>query len=262
LKSKNQKDLKVEWQRPPEEFHLSEGEVHVWKIFPKESHVSPLPFTSILSPDEIQKAERFQFEKHRIQSSLSQGLLRTLLGNYLNKNSQEISFVRGERGKPYLSPEANYQNLQFNISHSHGVILLAFTIRQEVGVDVEKIQRQKTGEGIAKKYFTQREYNFLNSQAPEKKAEAFFTLWVLKEAFLKACGQGLFESLKESLKAIECQWEPESGGVDLVSLSVGAEKHPSPWARLFSPESEYRAALVGLGEVPKLRFFDGSSLLP
>lgn len=123
---------------------------------------------------------------------------RHLIGELLARNilGQETGlrpdgpFDTGEKGKP--NP-GGYHGIHFNISHS-GLWVVAATSIAPVGVDVERMR--KVPEGVAYRFFSQTEQNLLNKAHDEtEKAQIFFTLWTLKESFIKAIGKGLSKSL-------------------------------------------------------------------
>jgi 4'-phosphopantetheinyl transferase len=123
---------------------------------------------------------------------------RHLTGELLARHALEIltgirprdPFLQGEKGKPH--PEG-YLGVHFNVTHSGSWVVVA-TSDVPVGVDVEKIR--KVPEGVAYRFFSEPEKELLlNANTEELKADIFFTLWTLKESFLKAIGKGLTKSL-------------------------------------------------------------------
>ena len=117
-------------------------------------------------------------------------MLRDLLGRYLQARPSQISFVYNAFGKPDLSPEfAN--RLKFNLSHSAGFALIAIATASNVGVDLEYIRAQSDYADIARRFFSTAEVDYLTALPSHIYAEAFFSCWTKKEAYLKACGEGL-----------------------------------------------------------------------
>lgn len=100
------------------------------------------------------------------------------------------AFITGDKGKPH--PEG-FNGTHFNVSHSGSWVVVA-TSTEAVGADVERIR--KVPEGVAYRYFSEPEKQLLDQAGNEtEKAHIFFTLWTLKESFLKAIGKGLTKSL-------------------------------------------------------------------
>ena len=177
------------------ELSLSGDEVHVWRAFfdREESHLNELAQT--LSEDERIKAERFYFVKDRRRFVIAHGILRTILGRYLNVKPNRLKFSYGSHGKPTLGGVTDGHSLCFNMSHSHSLALFAFTWGRKIGVDVEYVRSMPDAEEIAERFFSPRENAVFRTVPASKKVEAFFNCWTRKEAFLKAIGDGLSRSL-------------------------------------------------------------------
>jgi 4'-phosphopantetheinyl transferase len=87
---------------------------------------------------------------------------------------------------------SNVDEIKFNVSHSHGVALIAFARNREVGIDLERIVPDIEHEQIAKRFFSPNECAILGEIPNEKlRAEAFFNCWTRKESYIKARGEGL-----------------------------------------------------------------------
>ncbi|MCO5258071.1 MAG: 4'-phosphopantetheinyl transferase superfamily protein [Lentimicrobium sp.] len=124
------------------------------------------------------------------RSLLGEVLTRHLLRRVCGKLPEDMVFTTGEKGKP---EPAGFRGIHFNISHSGDWVVAALS-SSAVGVDVERMR--KAPEGVANRFFSEKEKAWLAAAGDEKeKAEIFFTLWTLKESFLKAIGTGLTRSL-------------------------------------------------------------------
>ncbi|HLO91937.1 MAG TPA: 4'-phosphopantetheinyl transferase superfamily protein [Lentimicrobium sp.] len=121
-------------------------------------------------------------------------LIGELLARYALKESSGIwhkePFSTGDKGKPH--PDG-LNGTHFNVSHSgHWVVVAVST--DIVGVDVEHVR--KMPEGVAYRYFSEPEKQLLDAADNDaEKAHTFFSLWTLKESFIKAIGKGLTKSL-------------------------------------------------------------------
>jgi 4'-phosphopantetheinyl transferase len=190
--------------------------IHIWRseINAQTSRLSE--FSSLLACDELDRAQRFRFERDRIRYSTCRGLLRLLIGRYLGCTPAILSFRYSSLGKPYLN---GAQTLSFNLSHSHEMVLYAFTSEGEVGVDIEKHDPKLEVEEIARNFFAPEEILYIRQGLPDRRYERFFHLWSRKEAFLKALATGLstplhqFEvSTQASLDGFEvCSFVPCAG---------------------------------------------------
>ena len=167
---------------------------HLWS-FPL-SFVEPSLF-SLLEERERERAEKFRFAKGRLTFVQVRGILRLLLGHYLEKDPSHIKLAYNKFGKPHLaSSEAS--EVAFSISHSGDRALIAFTARGSIGVDLEYCCRQSAEDyrDIAQRFFAPEEIELLFQLPITEQKRAFFDCWTLKESFIKAVGKGLSLSLQ------------------------------------------------------------------
>ncbi len=173
---------------------VEEHSVHLWQACVPEL-LSQIPaFSVLLDENEIARAKRFHFDEHRQRYIVAHAVLRKILSLYTAISPEKMEFVLGPRGKPYL--KENKWDLQFNVSHSHDRIVYALTHHVEVGVDIEKIEPH-FDEGVAKRFFSAKEYAELMTLPEEKKISAFYRLWAGREAVIKALGEGLYAPLAD-----------------------------------------------------------------
>lgn len=161
-------------------------EVHIWKVETGESGLLE-ECQSVLSEEELKKTDFFKFKEARIQYIISQGLLRILLAKYLEITPEKVKVGRHPKGKPYSLDD---KSLFFNISHSGGMCVFAFSRECEVGIDIERKRELTALQGLISKNFTASEIRFI-TRNPEEELERFFRLWTIKEAYLKAIGEGM-----------------------------------------------------------------------
>ena len=140
-----------------------------------------------LSEDELARAARFHFTQDRQRWIASRGLLRTVLGHMLETPPQDFRFERGPFGKPYLRASP----LSFNLSHTQNRVLIAAAWEREVGVDIEQTRSDFSPLELASQVFSLAEQRFLHSLSPPEQHQGFLRLWTAKEAYIKACGDGL-----------------------------------------------------------------------
>ena len=148
-----------------------------------------------LSPRLREKAERFRFEELRRRFVAARGRLRQLLATYLNISAEEIKFEYSDRGKPQLADSLNHHSLQFNISHSQNLALYAFNSQERVGIDLESFRSLDDAANIARRFFSAQEYELIASLEGDKQQQVFLQVWTIKEAYLKATGEGLSGSI-------------------------------------------------------------------
>lgn len=179
------------WPPAPYRVTLPFDEVHVWCAALDRTSSEVARCRSILSQDELAQASRFRFERHRRQFVVRHGLLRLILGRYLETEPETIRFDYSEFGKPALKPGVGDRELFFNLSDAAGLALYAFTMAREIGVDVERVRSDIEHEEIAERFFSLNERAALRAIPTEDRPQAFFTCWTRKEAFIKAHGEGL-----------------------------------------------------------------------
>jgi 4'-phosphopantetheinyl transferase len=179
------------WENPPEGLDLLFNEVHVWRASLDLPSADVQSLLAILSEEERARAQRFRSTRDGQRSIASRGLLRLLLARYLAADPSRIRFRYNREGKPKLADEAVGRNLRFNVSHSQGLALFAFTRGHELGVDLERMDRAVSRERIPEHFFSPRECAALRALPVEQQPEAFFACWTRKEAYIKAKGKGL-----------------------------------------------------------------------
>ena len=232
---------------------LDNNEVHVWRasLDLTASHVQILQQT--LAPDERARAERFYFQKDRAHFIVARGLLRVILGRYLDRPPDQLRFCYNSNGKPALAKEFNRDTLCFNLSHSHGLALFAVTRGRELGVDLERVRPHLADEQIAERFFSPREVAMLRALPTNMRTEAFFNCWTRKEAYIKARGEGLSFPLDQ----VDVSLAP---GEPVALLSAKADPHEaSRWSlQELAPGPSYAAALAVEGHDWRLRCWQWS----
>jgi 4'-phosphopantetheinyl transferase len=173
---------------------IQRNEVHLWFVYDQEVTDAGLlqSYQGLLNASETQRWQRFKFPQHRQQFLVTRALVRSVLAEYLGENDPtKLVFDKNRFGKPFLvCPDAT-SSLNFNLSHTDGLIVLAVTTKNELGVDVETVTRKVEILKLAERYFSTQEIDDLNALKPSQHNKRFFDLWTLKESYIKACGKGL-----------------------------------------------------------------------
>jgi len=164
------------------------GTVQIWCSLLQSEAARQAESEPWLAPEELERAGRFRTATLRQRFVASRGILRRILGRCLDLAPGQVRFETDPRGKPRLLAGGD---IEFNLAHTHDLMLLAVTRRWPVGVDVERIRRLNDAPGIARRFFTQREADWLQRVSEGRIDRAFFDLWTRKEAILKATGAGL-----------------------------------------------------------------------
>ena len=172
---------------------LPPGEVHLWLIDTRDCLEKDRLFqgSGLLSEDEKRRWRQFRRAEKQHQFLAGRVALRCILAALLNQTSpREITFTTNAYGKPALCNTR--EHLQFNLSHSGNLVLIAVARDRACGVDIQQMKNTRKADELARFYFHPAEYSTMKPQ--EDKAtnlRQFYKLWVLKEAFIKAEGKGM-----------------------------------------------------------------------
>jgi 4'-phosphopantetheinyl transferase len=172
---------------------LGPAQIHLWQYPigqpPIAQHVAHA--MTLLSDAEKCRSEAFYFEKHRTEYALSHAMLRLVLSEYAPVRPETWQFVTNEWGKPEIGGPRLAVPLWFNLSHTDGFIACVAGRVRPLGVDVEDTNQMASYDEMAKHFFAPAEQEYLSSLTPGHQREAFFRIWTLKEAYIKALGKGL-----------------------------------------------------------------------
>lgn len=213
------------WNPPPQKkIELGDNEIDIWLF-----HLNTLPqsikhFYSLLADDEKERSEKFIHFMHRKRFISSHGFVRSVLANYLEQQPSELKFGKSEHGKPELDNITNTANIKFNLSHSHDMALVAVCKNNEIGVDIEYMDRKNNWSGIIKRFFTEPEQKNIFSLAENQQQAAFFQTWTRKEAHMKVTGLGL--GLSPTRFTVSTP--PEEA--KLIDYPDYADNNPVPWS--------------------------------
>lgn len=181
----------LQFTHPPEKLTISNYEVHTWIAWLDDWKERLLPFLGILEKRERHQGARFRLERDRKRFLTKRFILKKLLSLYLDTPPQFIRFGHNQHGKPHLIQPTHDTSLQFSTSHSQGLALIVVARQRNLGVDLESIQSLPEIDALLSRWFPRSEAMILQNLATQEKHLAFYRLWTLKEAYLKALGQGL-----------------------------------------------------------------------
>jgi 4'-phosphopantetheinyl transferase len=226
------------WRFPPSSVALGSDEVHVWCAPLDQPEAVFRALLKTLDPDERQKAHQFGAAIHRERFVVGRGLLRLILSRYLGMPAERIEFSYNRSGKPSLKSDAP-SPLGFNCAHSDKLILYAVAHNSSVGIDLEHIRSVEETALIAAHFFSPRENQELHALPPLQQLEAFFHGWTRKEAYMKAVG----EEISESLHGVEVSLSP-GHPTELLSIA-GDPSAAAQWTlQTIIPAPGYIAALA------------------
>ena len=175
---------------------------------------------AILTPEEVQTAQRIVIDEKRDRKASSRAHLRRILARYVGAEPQDVKFTYGEHGKPML---AERDEPRFNLSDSEAQGLVAVSVGGRIGVDLEFAREGRSFTEIADRFFSPVESAALRRLRVEARPAAFYRAWTRKEAYLKAWGTGLsFSSARFTLDYVA------DGGGSLLATEMPGDD-PARW---------------------------------
>ena len=231
---------------------LGRDEVHLWLARCDDIEAPALlaRYAGLMNQAELERQQRYRFERDRHRDLVARALVRTTLSRYATIAAADWRFHKGEHGKPEI--ETPPLPLRFNLSHSKDRVVCAVALHHDVGVDVEYTSRRNDVLAIAKHYFSPREIEDLFALPEQHQREAFFDYWTLKESYIKARGEGISLGLAKFSFRLQ--------RAITIGFVPGFDDDATHWQfKLYRPEADYRMALAlrQSGDRPlRVRCFD------
>lgn len=240
-----------QWPAGPQHPQLRPGEIHVWKYSTRHDALDGASLTALrdsLDPEEQQRLARISSAGGQDTFIVSHGRMRLILARYLALAPGDIQIQRQASGKPRLAA-VHASTLEFNLSHSHGLALVAVCDRHPVGVDIEKLRDNVAYAKLARRFFSSREAAQLLALPQPQQLAAFISIWTSKEALIKASGIGIAQGLQDfELSVAQLHTQQE----------VASRRDPDRrWSVYKLPAIEhYCAALACAMENPSIHCWD------
>ncbi|MFT4600044.1 MAG: 4'-phosphopantetheinyl transferase [Arenicella sp.] len=131
-----------------------------------------------------------------------------MLSYYLGIDSDKVEVGRLSKGKPF---SVDNPKLRFNMSNSGRRVVYAFSLDEEIGIDLERLREMADLDELIEKNYNTYERNYIN-KLPEKRQYRFFKFWTIKEAYLKAIGVGM------RIPPEDLEFEVQNGEYSLQSI--------------------------------------------
>jgi len=220
--------------------------IHLWIC--KDLHSPRLDGVFDLLPlEEKARAQAYRFKNDRRRYLGSTLLQRSVLAHYCSCSLRDLSFSRGQWGKPFL--DGGHQAIEFNISRSHELALLAVSGGSPLGVDVEYELGDRSGAMSVASQFLEGERSYIE-EAPNSK-RALFEIWARKEAYIKGIGRGLSHPLGE--------FDVTPNGISVVrDWSENSPAEPLTVRSVELPEGGYSAAIATAEPSPSIELIEVS----
>lgn len=222
-----------------------------WAISETPGWLRLLEARAALDDDERARAERFAFAVDRDAFVAAHALLRLALSTYADKAAGDWRFAAAPSGKPELAGPHRDTSLTFSLAHARTIVACTVSRDGSVGIDVEAVPAEDIDEAFAGFSLAPAERALLERFEPAARRVAFARLWTLKEAVLKAFGEGV-------LPAIECELDPprllsapipgvDAAGWQLTSL-MPTERHALALARVAAGAGDAVVRQVASGD--------------
>ncbi|WP_373081859.1 4'-phosphopantetheinyl transferase superfamily protein [Zhongshania sp.] len=227
---------------------LNRGVVDVWFSFTNDNRLKSAQknYEEMLSQAEVLQYQQLKHVDNGWDYLVSRALLRTVLAEYCELSPQEIEFQVNDFGKPELSNSSVSSIIQFNTAHTSGLTVCVVTRDDAIGVDAECRAENPGILDVAEDYFSALELQALKSRDEAQQLDYFYRYWTLKEAYIKARGEGLSIPLHDFSVVLGDDGEfCEFVGPDAESWDF----------RLLGQNAEYTAGLSMNGHISALKFF-------
>lgn len=230
---------------------LLPSQVHIWRA--SFSALTPRlgDLQDLLVPEERDRAAQYTPACERLRFVIGRGVLRSILGIYLELDPRCIPICYTVHGKPVVDSSCIHADIQFNLSHSGDWLACAVAHEQPVGIDVERMRADIDVEGIASYIFAPTEHRAFRTQPRNDKLRCLFNAWTHKEAYLKAIGTGL----STCLKTVSVSVRSDSSSATWISVGPVATSWRVQQVRV---AIGYAAALVTEGPAPEVSYFEWS----
>jgi 4'-phosphopantetheinyl transferase len=178
----------LEWKEEPDR---GLSTLQVYRIY-IDDHMQNLElYKTLLSNDEISRAERYHHRTDHDRFIISRAVLRILLAETMFVNASEIVFNKGANKKPFVAEPSNV-SVEFNVAHSGAYILIAIS-DSPIGTDLEFMDPDFQYSDVIKFAFNEYEMASIGNSASS--LTTFYMLWSRKESLLKATGKGISDDL-------------------------------------------------------------------
>lgn len=191
--------------------------VHIWRAALDEAG---WPEAERLPTPERERAASFLREEPGRRWVAAHWAMRLVLEGYLEEPAAQIELELGDNGKPRLR---NRDGIEFNLSHSNGLALVAVTEAREVGVDVELIEPGRDLVALAERALDPDDVAAVRAASESERAAVFYAAWTRYEARLKCLGAVAVENVNVApgYAAAVAVSDGEVGPIDCRSLRAG-----------------------------------------
>jgi phosphopantetheinyl transferase len=177
-------------------FNLPAEHIHLW-IYTLSDLAQPANQYAASLPIAVQHQAARMISVHRkLTFECGQFLLRHLLSHYQELPITDLEVSKTLQGKWVWSGQQPH--IEFNLSHSAEYIAIAFSRSYALGVDIERKNTAIDLPSLAQASCSACEWRYWQACPPAQQLDWFYTLWNVKEAYLKAIGTGATQPLSNA----------------------------------------------------------------
>ena len=232
---------------------LATNVVETWYLPIGDSSEHPwAEYDSFLSREERDRAACFSRSRDGLHYIAAHALLRVMLSSFAELPPTAWRFLSENGARPEIEPGLSMLPLRFSLSHTDRLVAASLTLCRTIGLDVEAVDRPVPDMEQVIRYFAVVEKSLLDHCAPEQRHRAFFQIWTMKEAFVKATGLGLSLPLDQFAVTVHpsrllfapAEWgPPHSWRFHLLKPSPVHQMAAVTWAAI-GTHMEFRACEV------------------
>lgn len=170
---------------------LENNVFHIWSVRYSDLSADYSGLSVFLSKTEHEESSRFLNPDDTRKYILRHGMVRYILGNYAGIEPELLPLVTGLNGKPGLDPRSDFHELSFSLSHTDQTVSMVVIKNYRIGIDITKPDPLYPSDEISGYLFTPLEKKVMRETEPAQRYQVFFHIWALKEAIVKATGDGI-----------------------------------------------------------------------
>jgi 4'-phosphopantetheinyl transferase len=200
--------------------------IELWYAFPERITAEQTLHRcgEVLSAEESDRMRRLIRATDRHRFLIAHALVRCMLSSVAGVPAAAWKFETGKQGRPEIVAPRVAPPLRFNLTHTRGLCACVVGRDHRVGVDAERVDREVDCLGVARRLFSQTDVQRLEQLSPRQRRSTFFSLWTLREACVKAMGEGMLRMAREALS-----FRLEGDGAPAVRFGSGWAEDRSRW---------------------------------
>jgi 4'-phosphopantetheinyl transferase len=218
---------------------LENDQFHIWSARYSDLSARCSRISDFLSKTEREVSFRFLNPDDTTRYILRHGMVRYVLGNYTDSEPELLPLVTGKNGKPGLDPESAFHDLSFSLSHTDQTVSMVVIKNYRIGIDITKPDPLYPCDEISGYLFTPMERTVMRETEPVQRYQIFFHIWALKEAIVKATGDGIRLMHTTDVTPVIAV----SSDASLHSLTI-SEKSMNFFIYRFRPDAEHIGAVA------------------